>query len=71
MQPREIQTVGLIAGCANLELELEKFSHVMSNMRNEMCKVIARLLSKHAELTDVSRQPVNTMHYDLKLLPVF
>jgi hypothetical protein len=43
----------------------------MSNVRDEMCKVVARLLSEHAELTDVSCQPINAMNNDLKLLPMF
>jgi len=43
----------------------------MSNVRDEMCEVVARLLSEHAELTDVSREPIDTMNDDLKLLPMF
>jgi hypothetical protein len=39
-------------------------------MRNEMRQVIARLLSKHAELADVSRKAIDTMDNYLELLPM-
>jgi hypothetical protein len=42
----------------------------MPNMRDEMRKVIARLLSEHTKLTDVSCQPIDTMHDYLELLPM-
>jgi hypothetical protein len=70
MQSSKIQTIGLIAGCANLELKLEKFSHIVPDMRNKVWKMIARLLRKHAELTDVRCQPVDTMNDYFKLFPV-
>lgn len=71
MQSGQIQAIRLITGCTNLELKLEKLSHVVPNVRNEVRKVIARLLSEHAELTDMSSQPIDSMNNYLKLLPMF
>jgi hypothetical protein len=40
-------------------------------MRNEVWKMVARLLGKHAKLTDVSRQSIDAMNNYLKLFPMF
>jgi TRAP-type mannitol/chloroaromatic compound transport system permease large subunit len=43
----------------------------MPNVRNEMREVVARLLSEHAELTNVSCQPIDAVNDYLQLLPMF
>lgn len=70
MQSSKIQAIGLITGCANLELKLEKLPHVVPDMRDEVRKVVAGLLRKHTELTDVRCQPVDAMNDYLKLFPM-
>lgn len=70
MKAGEVQPIGFVTGSSNLELKLVKLSHIMPDMWNEVGEVVARLLRKHTELTDMSGQSINSVDNNFKLLPV-
>ena len=70
MQASEVQTIRNFRKRRYSKLNLVKFAHIVSYLRNILSALVLGLTCKCKELTNDTRKPVDAMNDNFKFLPI-